>query len=170
MRILASAAGQIIAMSLAMGPITRLRMRALYVALNTRSSWADKCHLPAEAREELEFWQANVQFLNGKTIWFSSGTMRIMYSNASSSGYDGYVVEVGNEIVYGQCSVDKHSSTWRELKAVYLALQSLASRLAGHSVKWFTVLCTLFPLDPENHISRMVLWQFLSFVSSTALS
>ena len=32
----------------------------------------------------------------------------------------------------------KHSSTWRELKAVYLILQSFASRLAGHSVKWST--------------------------------
>ena len=131
--ILASAAGQIISMSLAMGPITRLRTRALYAALNNRSSWADKCHLPAEAREELEFWKTNVQLLNGKPIWFSPGTTRIVYSDASSSGYGGYVVELGNEIVHGQWSVEevKHSSTWRELKAVYLILQSFARRLAA---------------------------------------
>ena len=51
-----------------------------------------------------------------------------------------HIVELGNEIVHGQWSVEevKHSSTWRELKAVYLILQSFASRLAGHSVKWFT--------------------------------
>ena len=50
------------------------------------------------------------------------------------------MVELGNEVVHGQWSVEevKHSSTWRELKAVYLVLQSFASRLAGHSVKWFT--------------------------------
>ena len=48
--------------------------------------------------------------------------------------------------------------------AVYLVLQSFASRLAGHSVKWFTdkqgALHTLFPLDPENHIFRMLLYRF----------
>ena len=75
-------------MSLAMGPITRLRTRALYAVLNSRSSWADKCYLPAEAREELEFWQTNVQFLNGRSIWFSSGTTRVVHSDASSTGYE----------------------------------------------------------------------------------
>ena len=54
-RSLASAVGQIISMSLAMGPITRLRTRALYAVLNSGSSWTDKCYLPAEAHEELEF-------------------------------------------------------------------------------------------------------------------
>ena len=88
MQSLASAVGQIISMNLAMGPITRLRTRALYAVLNSRSSWADKCYLPAEAREELEFWQTNVQFLNGRSIWFSSGTTRVVHSDASSTGYE----------------------------------------------------------------------------------
>ena len=162
---LASAAGQIISMSLAMGSITRLRTRALYSVLNSRSSWADKCYLPAEAREELEFWQTNVQFLNGKLIWFSSCTMRIMYLDASSSGYGGYVVELGNESVHAQWSVEevKHSSTWRELKAVSLVLQSFASRLAGHSVKWFTdnqSVVHIVSSRSRNHISRMVYGHF----------
>ena len=30
------------------------------------------------------------------------------------------------------------SSTWRELKAVALVLNSFAPKLAGHRVKWFT--------------------------------
>ena len=79
------------------------------------------------------------QVLATALIWFSSGTTRIVYSDGSSSGYGGYIVELGNE-VHGQWSVEKgkRSSTWRELKAVYLILQSFASRLAGHSVKWFT--------------------------------
>ena len=119
-RILASVVGQIISMSIALGPITRLRTRALYIPLNSRSTWTDRCYLPAEACEELKFWQSNVQFLNGRPIWFSSGTMRIEYSDASSTGYDGYVVELGNEVVHGQWSVAeaKHSSTWRELKFI----------------------------------------------------
>ena len=50
------------------------------------------------------------------------------------------MVELRNEVVHGQWSAEevKHSSTWRVLKAVYLVLQSFASRLTGHSAKWFS--------------------------------
>ena len=50
------------------------------------------------------------------------------------------MVEVGPEVAHGQWSEDrfKLSSTWRELKAVHLVLQSFAVKLQGHTVKWFT--------------------------------
>ena len=79
MHILASAAGQVISLSLVIGPITRLRTRALYAVLNSRSSWADKCHLPAETREELEFWQTNVQFLKTENQFGSALGMVVMW-------------------------------------------------------------------------------------------
>ena len=62
------------------------------------------------------------------------------YSDASDSGYGGYVVELGRVIVQGQWSAlqAQQSSTWRELKAVDEVLRSLADKLAGHTVKWFT--------------------------------
>ena len=62
-RILASIIGQVISMTLAMGPVSRVRTRALYSVLNTRKSWADKLHLSREAREELQFWLASVGIL-----------------------------------------------------------------------------------------------------------
>ena len=77
----------------------------MYVLVNSRSSWVDKCYLPAQAHEELEFWQTNVQFLNGRSILFNSGTTRVVYSDASNTGYGGYVVELGNEVVHGHWSV-----------------------------------------------------------------
>ena len=43
-----------------MGPVSRLRTRALYSVLNMRKSWADKLHLSREAREELQFWLESV--------------------------------------------------------------------------------------------------------------
>ena len=129
----------------------------------------------AEAREELKFWKTNVQLLSGKPIWFSSGTTRIVYSDASSSGYSGYVVELRNEIVHGQWSVEevKHSSTWRKLKAIYLILQSFASKLADHSVKWSTdnqgVVHIVSSGSRRSHLQDGAM-AILSFVSSTALS
>ena len=139
-RALASVVGQIMSMALALGPIARLRTRAVYADINCSRSWADKVILSSESQMELKFWLVSLDFLNGKVILFSSGATRIVCSDASMTGYGGYVVELGNDVAHGQWSVDESrlSSTWRELKAVYLVLLSFASKLAGHTVKWFT--------------------------------
>ena len=49
-------------------------------------------------------------------------------------------MEIGPNIAHGQWSQYEAtlSFTWRELKAVSLVLDSFASKLAGHRVKWFT--------------------------------
>ena len=62
----------------------------------------------------------------------------MVFSDASSTGYGGYSVELGPELAHGQWSADEVvlSSIWRELKAVYNVLQSFASKLEGHAVKW----------------------------------
>ena len=98
--------------------------------------------LPEEAKAELRFWQECLPLFNGHPIWFESSATRIAYrySDASSSGYGGYVVEIGPNISHGHWSHHEAtmSSTWRELKAVFLVLESLAQKLQGHTVKWFT--------------------------------
>ena len=50
------------------------------------------------------------------------------------------VVELGPEVWHGQWSQAESqlSSTWRELRAVYLVLKSFAEKLGGHTVKWLT--------------------------------
>ena len=136
MRLLASIVGQIMSMSLALGPIARLRTRALYGAIDSRHSWSDQLKLSDDARDEL-FWQTSIAGLNAHPIWFSPGATRVAFSDASSTGYGGYVVELGSEVAHGQWSELQmvQSSTWRELKAVDLVLRSFASKLAGHAVK-----------------------------------
>ena len=111
----------IMSMGLALGSITCLRTRTLYATLSCRSSWADCLQLSSDAKEELRFWLENIKLFNGKSIWFSSGATRVAYSDASSTGYEGYIVEFGNEVAHGQWSKDEVilSSTWRELKAVF---------------------------------------------------
>ena len=139
-RLLASVVGQLIAMGLAIGPITRLRTRALYQAVNARHFWSDKLQLSDEVLEEVQFWQVAIDSLNGQPIWFSPSATRVAYSDASSSGYGGYVVEVANDVAQGHWSPEEamHSSTWRELKALERVLLSFVPRLKGHTVKWFT--------------------------------
>ena len=112
----------------------------MYCAINSRQSWCDTLVLPRDAHDELSFWFSNIERLNGKPIWFSSGATRAVYSDASNTGYGGCMVELCPEVAHGQWSEDeaKLSSTWRELKAVYLVLLSFAQKLAGNTVKWLT--------------------------------
>ena len=78
--------------------------------------------------------------LNGRAIWFSPSVTRVAYSDASSTGYGGYVVELGPQISCGQWTADqaKCSSTWRELRAVDFVLRSFAPMLQGRSIKWLS--------------------------------
>ena len=139
-RLLASITGQIISMSLAIGPVARLRTRALYEEINKRRFWLDKLQLSLLAHDEVLFWQSSLPSLNGRPIWFSPSATRVVFSDASSTGYGGcHTVEIGPSIAHGQWSQYEAtlSSTWRELKAVSLVLDWFATKLAGHRVKWF---------------------------------
>ena len=117
-----------------------MRTRALYAVINQRVCWSDRLTLSEDACDELTFWQQNVKALNCRSIWFSPSATRIAYSDASSTGYGGYVVELGPQVSHGQWTPDqaKCSSTWRELRAVDHVLRSFALKLQGHTVKWFT--------------------------------
>ena len=139
-RHLASIIGQIISMGLAVGPVARLRSRYMYDVLNQRRSWFDRVLLSCEAREELHFWKDNINFFNGQPIWFTAGATRVAYSDASSVGFGGYVVELGKEVAQGQWSADEAglSSSWCELKAVLNVLEAFALKLRGNTIKWFT--------------------------------
>ena len=139
-RLLASVTGQIISMSLAIGPVARLRKRALYEAINKRRFWSDKLQLSPLAYQ-VPFGQSAFPSFNGRPIWFSPGATRVVFSDASYTGYGGcHSVEVGPNIAHGQWSQYETSlsSIWREFKPVSLVLNSFALKLAGHRVKWFT--------------------------------
>ena len=84
---MASITGQIISMTLAMGPVSRLRTRALYSVLNMRKSWADKLHLSREAREELQFWLESVGITQfGSAQVLPVGTVGMWWSNDVAQG------------------------------------------------------------------------------------
>ena len=101
-KVLASLIGKIISMSLAFGPIARFMTRSLYAMLNTRQSWFQQLQTTPEARTELQFWLCNVHKYNGQNIWHHPAAVRLVYSDASSTGYGGYTVEHGPQVAHGQ--------------------------------------------------------------------
>ena len=139
-RQIAKITGFLMSMAITMGPIVRLRTRGMYALINRRKSWDGNLPICTEVQEEISFWLQNVERLNGRPFQWSPSATRVAYSDASSSGYGGYIVEIGPHHSHGQWSETeaKQSSTWRELKAVDMVLQALATKLEGHTVKWCT--------------------------------
>ena len=139
-RMLASLIGRIMSMSLALGPVTRLMTRSLYATLNSKVAWCQRLSLTPAAREELTFWFNEVSKFNGQDIWPKPSAVRVVYSDASATGFGGYTVEHGALIANGQWSAEEAecSSTWRELRAVKMVLESFQLKLNNEHIKWFT--------------------------------
>ena len=141
-RQLASLVGKIISMGLALGPISRFMTRSMNALLQTRFAWCSWLELSVEARTELQFWVESLQDFNAQPIpiWRSPGALRVVYSDASSTGYGGYTVEHGMHVVSGVWSPEeaKQSSTWRELVAVKRVLLSVVDKLNNSRIRWFT--------------------------------
>ena len=126
-RQLASIIGKVTSMSLAVGPISRLMTRSMYAMLDCREYWCQTIPITEEARKELNFWLEQIDSISGQEIWHSPSAVRVVYSDASNTGYGGFTVEHRCHIVQGMWPEDeaKQSSTWREIRAVRLVLESL---------------------------------------------
>ena len=136
-RQLASLIGKIMSMSLALGPVARLMTCNLYAVLNCRLAWCHKLTSSDEASQKIDFWLREITNYNGLHIWPKPSAVRVAYSDASATGYGGYIVEHGNLVVNSEWSADEAqlSSTWRELRAVRMVLES---KLKHERVHWFT--------------------------------
>ena len=139
-RRLASLIGKIMSMSIALGTVTRLMTRNLYAVLNLSTSWCQEVPLTQESLQEVEFWLSEIGRFNGHGIWPKPSAVRVVYSDASSTGYGGYMVEHGHLVANGLWSDEeaRRSSTWRELKAVRMVLESFQEKLRNERVRWFT--------------------------------
>lgn len=139
-RAIASIVGKIISMSLALGPISRFMTRSLYAVLESRQYWCDRLLLTEASKQELQFWSSSLEDYNSQPLWQSPSAVRLVYSDASDTGYGGYLVEHGTCVAHGHWAVTEagKSSTWRELVAVARVLEPIAHRLCGERVRWFT--------------------------------
>ena len=147
-RELARLTGLIISLTPCLGDITSLMTRFLYYEINASNSWDRKMNVSHNDNliRELRFWEQNVDSLNGSKRLndLKLPTDVIGYSDASAYAAGSYIVHSEKNQVVGWChkmwkeAEINESSTWRELKACWIALASFSKELSGKQVKWFT--------------------------------
>ena len=139
---LARLAGQIVSMTLGLGPIARLFTRQMYYRIENRICWNELIEVDSSLLEELQFWLQHVKAFNGYAISRSiASATAVVYSDASATGYGGYLVQIGNKhSATGVWPVSEQdmSSTGREMKAILYVLESFRNFLQQQTVIWFT--------------------------------
>ena len=91
----------LISMSMVIGQITRLMARHLYALINSRSSWDSQVEINDEVKGELQFWYSHLPILNRFLIRPESSSVAVVYSDASQTGFGGYLVSCGHHEVAG---------------------------------------------------------------------
>ncbi|KAK3096540.1 hypothetical protein FSP39_001138 [Pinctada imbricata] len=141
-RRLAALAGQIISMQIVFGTIARLRTRYIFMTINSKESWSAPVLLNSNAFDEILYWKENSVRLNCTDIGVQTqkSPKVNIYSDASHSGYGGYIADVTASDVIGTWSESEslESSTCRELEAIRRVFNSLAFDLKGSTIKWCT--------------------------------
>ena len=139
-RRLASLTGKIISTSIVLGSVTNMMLRHCHRSIVSRLSWDSYFKLDEQSTEELRFWKANFENLNVRKLNEIQMVNRIVYSDASAVGAGGYVVDIQGAQHFKQWEPgeDTKSSTWRELKGVYICLTSFSEILENKVVRWFT--------------------------------
>ena len=140
-RQIAKITGHIVSMSIAIGPLTKLFTKQMHKFIESRYSW-DALRLRShDITVELLFWKSNLQKCNGLQIKHNPMITKIIYSDASGTGYGGFLIQkLDIEVAQGNFTTDEisTSSTNRELLAVKFILQSFSHILSNETVQWFT--------------------------------
>jgi len=141
-RLLARCAGKIVSMKPVFGNVVRLMTRFMYILIETKTSW-ERCFMVEPDHpclQEIKFWlnhigKYNVRYLSGYTP-----TETLIHSDASNIAAGAYVVNCKNSVFRSAWSPDEKvkCSTFRELRAINLALHCYGHLLKGKTVKWFS--------------------------------
>ena len=81
--------------------------KSLSVDICKASTWFSVIILSEENKEQLKFWQQKIRHLNCKRMMCGNSYSKIIYSEASSSGYAGFQVSTINKVVHGMWSQDE---------------------------------------------------------------
>ena len=110
----------------------------MYSQIEARRSWWDYGTPEEGTSRELRFWSRNIEKFNGCSFKPRTETSKMVFTDASSTGYGGfYVSKLGQHICTGEftSSEANTSSTFRELLAVKLVLQSYGEELRGQKIQ-----------------------------------
>ena len=138
-RKLAQCVGKIISMMPVIGNIARLMTRRCYIIIESRESWDSVLRLSSSdfCITELNFWRKSIDSLNFRKLGGYRCPDTIVVSDASSTGCSSYIVKSQSSVFHRSWNEEekvKHS-TFRELRAVYLALRAYGSKFENRSVK-----------------------------------
>ena len=140
-RKLAQFVGKIISMGFVFSNITYIMTRYSHFDILRSPTWDDKISLSGSTLNELCFWKENIPFLNSRRLLFTQSRYPcVCYSDASSTGCASYMLDFHNTISHKLWSAEEaqKSSSYRELKAVSLSLESFLPLVKGHTIKWYT--------------------------------
>ena len=143
-------------MSIAIGPLTRLFTKNMHVFIESSYSWDSLRLISFDLKAELLFWRSNLSRCNGLSMTINTQVNKIVYSDASETGYGGYIVHIFDEIIAkGQFNPEEKgtSSTYRELLAVKHILESFKSHLENQRVQWFSDNLNV----TRNHLQTLAL-------------
>ena len=156
-----SVVGQLISMTVVVGHVSQIMTRYLSLDILTVRYWDSYIYLGEESRQQLGFWNQNLEALNRKNLYESHKCSKIVFSDASATGYAGYEVSTTNGISHGLWSEEESlkSSTWREL------VLSLKHIFANQRIKWFTDNQGVKAIAMKGSMKREL--QFLVFVCQT---
>ncbi|CAC5360379.1 unnamed protein product [Mytilus coruscus] len=90
--------------------------------------------------DEVVFWKENIEFLNGKELLDKKICTSLVYTNASGTGFGGYIVDCAKSEVKCSWKLEEqvNSSTWCKLESVYRMLMSKLTYMKGQKVLWRT--------------------------------
>ena len=141
-RKLAQCVGKVISMMPVIGNIARLMTRRCYVIIENRQHLDSILRLESNdfCITELNFWRRNIHFLNMKKFGGYRCPDTLVFSDASNVACGSYVVNANNLVFHSNWSEEQKakSSTFRELRAVYLALRAYSFKFKNGCVKWFS--------------------------------
>jgi hypothetical protein len=140
-RRLAKITGKIISFIPSYGNICRIMCRNMLMIIATSRYWDEIINMNDEAKVEIKFGLKNCQSLPQKRF-FAKNLLpdKIVYTDASSFACAGFTVETYTRVVHEMWSSEEalKSSTYRELKAVLLALFSLQEVFQNRLVNIYT--------------------------------
>jgi hypothetical protein len=163
---LATLAGQAQFLYLAI-PVARFYLRELHDVMNLRAGWASQVALSKQLLRDLRWWTAVPLERNGADI-FAAQESAVMHSDSSQYGW-GAVLNSSKEARGFWCGPDRlEHITWKELKAVRMAVLSFLPHLRNRRVLLHEdnqsvvgVLCKLTSRSPVMMTELRKLWLLL---------
>ncbi|XP_052797745.1 uncharacterized protein LOC128229889 isoform X1 [Mya arenaria] len=141
-RSLAKCTGKVISMMPVIGNIARLMTRFMYIQICSRTSWDFPFSLEIDCPciSEIRFWLEHVDNSNYRKLGKCTAVDTLEeYSVASSFACGAHIVNMPGFVFHDMWSEDDKdkSSTFREMKAVFLALRAYGHSLANHKIGIF---------------------------------